>query len=51
VVKGHSEDWTLVGDAVARKRDVGDPEEESGEDFLLQGEAGPCRIDALEVRS
>ena len=50
-MKVHSEDWTLVGDGVARKMDVGDPEEELGEDYLLQGEAGLCRIDALGVRS
>lgn len=52
MVKVHGEDWTLAGDGVARKGDVGDPEEELGADCLLQGKAGPCRrIDALEVRS
>jgi hypothetical protein len=49
-VKAHSEDWTLVGDGVGRKRDVGDPGEELGEDYPLQGKAGLCRIDALGVR-
>ena len=30
---------------------MGDPEEEWGEDSLLQGGAGLCRIDAHRVRS
>ncbi len=50
-MKAHSEDWILEGVAVAGKRKVGDPEEEEGGDYLWQGEAGLCWIDALGVRS
>jgi hypothetical protein len=51
-VRAHSDDRALAEDGVVRKRDVvGYPEEELEEDFLLQGEVGLCRIDALGVRS